>query len=578
MLYSDGSGVELKAGTTLPNGVQLSPKEITSTGEINKVLNATVIAPDDGVKLSDGTVIKSGGTLVGEAMVRKGQLAEPGEYVVSRNSVDTKTGAPTIDTYPTRVRYWTAVPGKPGIYAPNSDSAYAISVIQVPAKAIGNFDVSYGGIAPFEPGDIIARNDKKAPDGSSVPGFRRISEQAAVETYRGVDAATKTVLDNSAISVSDKTPVAIPLAYDNAADFAAARQKLESTLRSAVDSDPARLLTQAEEQGGKIRIGDVQINVTKDRIGDVPRSNLNGPSDEAATFKAVFHRFDQDLQKFRERTGGSPVDSNGFAVWKFDRNTDPSMAADIARDAAAAGSKSLIVQLGGDLVRVTPGMSQGDLNRQRSDYEEKSRILDFRLREGVSALLQYSLMMSSSRFVASNRIESHARTVQASFPSLAVWDKQMWDELPASSQHDVATAQGGREGSFEPLKPEQTQALEQAKSQVVAKLADTTGDDGDAAKALLGSSTNAEADGKIAYKFARDVDPAKAVDIATKVATATQLEIPIELNGIKLTARPEMFKEKLQSDYEFAFARARAERLAIVRSSRRDGAFLLQMM
>ena len=55
------------------------------------------------------------------------------------------------------------------------------------------------------------------------------------------------------------------------------------------------------------------------------------------------------------------------------------------------------------------------------------------------------------------------------------------------------------------LKPEQTQALEQAKSQVVAKLADTTGDDGDAAKALLGSSTNAEADGKIAYKFARDV-------------------------------------------------------------------------
>ena len=61
------------------------------------------------------------------------------------------------------------------------------------------------------------------------------------------------------------------------------------------------------------------------------------------------------------------------------------------------------------------------------------------------------------------------------------------------------------------------------------------------------------------------------MDIATKVATATQLEIPIELNGIKLTARPEMFKEKLQSDYEFAFARARAERLAIVRSSRRDG-------
>ena len=72
LLYSDGSGVELKAGTTLPNGVQLSPKEITSTGEINKVLNATVIAPDDGVKLSDGTVIKSGGTLVGEAMVAKG--------------------------------------------------------------------------------------------------------------------------------------------------------------------------------------------------------------------------------------------------------------------------------------------------------------------------------------------------------------------------------------------------------------------------------------------------------------------------------------------------------------------------
>ena len=314
-------------------------EKLVPKGETNKVLNATVIAPDDGAKLSDGTVIKSGGTLVGEAIVEKGQLAEPGEYVVTRNSVDTKTGALTLDTYPSNVNYWNAVPGKPGTFSPKSDNAYAINVVQVPNNARGDFDVSYGGIAPLEPGDIIARSEKTLPDGSTKVGFRRISEQAAVETYRGADAPSAAALDKSAQILGDKSPATIPVSFDNAADFTAANQKLVTSLRAQVDSDPAKVLKQAEEHGGKIRIGDVQINVTKDIIGDLPRAGLKSPAEEAAMFKALFHRYDQALQKLQERTGGSPIDANGYPVWKFNSNTDSTVAADIARDAAFGGKQ-----------------------------------------------------------------------------------------------------------------------------------------------------------------------------------------------------------------------------------------------
>lgn len=209
--YSTGLKESIKAGELLPNGVQISPGEMIIEGESRLIGSAKLIKTNP-----DGSVVAIG-EIAGKFAVDRGQLARPGEYVVSRPSVDLETGKPRIDTYTNRdLSRWVPVEGKQGIYSPQLVNVKSTEVIMVPAGKQGTFDVSYGGTAPFRPGDLIVREDKA--DGT--PAFRRISQADALETYRALDAKTATMLDMSALSLQrEYGKVTIRRAAETAKEF-----------------------------------------------------------------------------------------------------------------------------------------------------------------------------------------------------------------------------------------------------------------------------------------------------------------------------------------------------------------------
>ena len=190
--YSDGTSQTFKAGTELPNGMQISPTEVSVNGEVRTISGGQLITTGP-----DGAVLKSG-EISGPVVIEKGQVAAPGQFIVSRPSIDLETGAPRIDTYTNKdLSRWDPVDGKPGVFSPKIAAAQPIEVIKVPENYQGTFDVSYGGTAPFKPGDLIVREDKTLPDGTKVPAFRRISQADGLETYRPTDAASRKAFDDS---------------------------------------------------------------------------------------------------------------------------------------------------------------------------------------------------------------------------------------------------------------------------------------------------------------------------------------------------------------------------------------------
>lgn len=193
--YPDGSSVELKAGTTLPNGVQFSPKAIeidaaTETSSINGA-RLNISTADGTISLSDGTVLRSGGEISDPFSVNKGQVVKPDSYVIARDSVDPATGNPRIDTYYNKdLSRWQEVPGKPGTFspAPNRMGGTPTEMVRVPAGYEGQFEVSYGGSAPIKEGDWIVKSGN---------GYYRVSEADAAETYLPVDEATSAAMKKS---------------------------------------------------------------------------------------------------------------------------------------------------------------------------------------------------------------------------------------------------------------------------------------------------------------------------------------------------------------------------------------------
>ena len=199
--YPDGTSNTFKAGTELPNGMQISPTEVSINGEIRTISGGQLITT-----VADGSVLKSG-EITGTVVIEKGQVAAPGQFIVSRPSIDLETGAPRIDTYTNKdLSRWDPVEGKPGVFSPEIAGAQPIEVIKVPANYQGTFDVSYGGTAPFKPGDLIVREDKTMPDGTKVPVFRRISQADSLETYRPADQASQKAFDDSAKMLRDQYP------------------------------------------------------------------------------------------------------------------------------------------------------------------------------------------------------------------------------------------------------------------------------------------------------------------------------------------------------------------------------------
>ncbi|MGH7194137.1 MAG: hypothetical protein ACREJM_11505, partial [Candidatus Saccharimonadales bacterium] len=191
--YPDGSKTTLKAGTELPNGVQFAPGEINRTGE-NSSITGAGLKVDTGtgsVKLADGTVLKTGGTIDGKFNVESGQTVAAGQYVVSRDSVDPKTGENRIDTYTNKdLSRWEPIEGKPGLYHPSADrmGGTPTEMVQVPKGYDGKFEVSYGGSAPVTGGDWIVKSGN---------GYYRVSEADAAETYLPHDAKTQGAMDAS---------------------------------------------------------------------------------------------------------------------------------------------------------------------------------------------------------------------------------------------------------------------------------------------------------------------------------------------------------------------------------------------
>ena len=198
---ADGSLETLKAGTKLPNGMQISPAEMVVDGETRTITGGKLITTSP-----DGTVLKTA-DITGSVVVDKGQAAAPGQFVVSRPSIDLETGAPRIDTYTNKdISRWVPVEGKPGMFSPKIEGAAPIEVIKVPENYQGTFDVSYGGTAPFKPGDLIVREYKVLPDGTKVPAFRRISSADGLETYLPTDAASQKAFDDTVNSLKEQYP------------------------------------------------------------------------------------------------------------------------------------------------------------------------------------------------------------------------------------------------------------------------------------------------------------------------------------------------------------------------------------
>jgi len=225
--YPDGSSETLKAGTELPNGYQIAPKNPLSEAEMagkqqsHDMQGATLIKT--GPK---GEVIKAGE--INESFsFEKGQFAKPDSYVVSRPSVDLETGKARIDTYTNKdTSRWVPVEGQPGVFSPKLEGAQPAGVIKVPEGKGGTFDVSYGGTAPFQPGDLIVQEEKTLDSGEKVPAYRRISQGDGLETYLPADAASRKALDESAQAISEKYPgVKITRAAADAETFRAQAAK-----------------------------------------------------------------------------------------------------------------------------------------------------------------------------------------------------------------------------------------------------------------------------------------------------------------------------------------------------------------
>lgn len=189
---ADGKPLVLKAGTVLPNGVQFAPQEIVPQGKttdgapVRQLTNTRLITPENGVKLPDGSILKS--ATLNEVTIVSGQHAAPGSYLIYRDSVDFKTGEYRLDTYNTKAakfaQNWSEVPGKPGVYTPNMENfKEPMQVVQVPDGVQFRFKASYDPEGPWvyaKPGDLLKQDF--AADGT-LKGFYRISAQDALETH-----------------------------------------------------------------------------------------------------------------------------------------------------------------------------------------------------------------------------------------------------------------------------------------------------------------------------------------------------------------------------------------------------------
>ena len=198
-------GQVLKAGTELPNGVQLSPGHIEVGADGSKTLTGVKLTtPPEGVRMPDGSTLKS--SEVPSMKIEGGAEAKPNEYIIQRASTD-DAGHPRIDTYAqspeTKGKKWVPVPGKPGVYAPNIGNAGPVEMVKIPDDMRVKFMASYGeDVSNTGPAYLV-----KSGNGNYI-----ITERDLRETYIGADGGGDARMNQMLKDASDKAGVDVPRA------------------------------------------------------------------------------------------------------------------------------------------------------------------------------------------------------------------------------------------------------------------------------------------------------------------------------------------------------------------------------
>lgn len=200
-------GKVLKAGTELPNGVQMSPGEIHVQADGTRVLKNVrlLITPEDGVRMPDGSILRGG--RLENVHINEGADAQPGQWIVQRNSTD-DGGNARLDTYAlteaNKAKRWVPVEGKSGVYAPNIGNAGPVEMVRIPDGMHVRFMASYGEDAANSGPAWLVR------DGN---GYYIVTERDLRETYIGASGASelrmRKILDDASGRAGYRVPSAM---------------------------------------------------------------------------------------------------------------------------------------------------------------------------------------------------------------------------------------------------------------------------------------------------------------------------------------------------------------------------------
>jgi hypothetical protein len=198
-------GQVLKAGTELPNGVQLSPGQVEVGADGSRTLTGVKLTtPPDGVRMPDGTTLKS--TDLPSMKIDGGADAKPNDYIIQRASTD-DAGNPRIDTYAqseaTMAKKWVPVAGKPGVYSPNIGNAAPVEMVKIPDDMRVKFMASYGEeVSNKGPAYLV-----KSGDGQYI-----ITERDLRETYVGSDGNSALRMQQILNDASEQSGKEVPSA------------------------------------------------------------------------------------------------------------------------------------------------------------------------------------------------------------------------------------------------------------------------------------------------------------------------------------------------------------------------------
>lgn len=195
------NGTVLPEGTVLPPGVQISPGNLQSVSkDVNNIIGGKIIVPGDGIKLADGTILRSADIADNaDFQIFKGQIAKPqtakdaAEWIVLREVKDADGNIVRYDAYTnsnsSKLKKWSPVEGESGVYNPilKPDEPPRV-MVKLPDDFRGEIPTVYGNATAGEPSFLVQH-----PDGK---GYYLISNDDLVDTMLAIDARSQSVLDS----------------------------------------------------------------------------------------------------------------------------------------------------------------------------------------------------------------------------------------------------------------------------------------------------------------------------------------------------------------------------------------------